>query len=103
VNCPERNLSRVDENRLVTMSPKPRANGLKAPRVMFYVIKERRGYVVYEATPEDVFMRTKDDPMLTSRMDREPFMTRATAERRCNGLNDGSITPPGYLRQVSCR
>jgi hypothetical protein len=70
---------------------------------MFYVIKERRGYVVYEATPEDLFMWTKDDPTLNSRMDREPFTTRAAADRRCTGLNDGSMTPPGYLRQVSCR
>jgi hypothetical protein len=65
---------------------------------MFYVIKGRRGYFVYEATPENLFMRAKDDPTLTLRMDRDPFTTRVEADRRSKGLSDGSITPPAYLR-----
>jgi hypothetical protein len=36
---------------------------------MFYVVKGRRSYFVCEATPENLFMRTKDDP---TRHERRP-------------------------------
>ena len=56
-------------------------------RTLFYVVKEPRGYVVWEMAREKIFERTRTDPTLNSRLDRVPFATRAEAEQRCRELN----------------
>jgi hypothetical protein len=47
---------------------------------LFYVVKTANGYSVWQATPEEVFDRTREDPTLNARLDRTPFATRAEAQ-----------------------
>ena len=54
--------------------------------VLFYIVETNDGYVVWEAAPEEMFNHMKADPTLNTRLDRNPFITRAEAERRCKEL-----------------
>jgi hypothetical protein len=56
-----------------------------------YVVKGEQAWGIWQMTDEALTRRTKEDPTIPDRLDRQPFDTWPEAEKRRDELNSSQL------------